>query len=590
MSITNISEILEIYREMKEYYAALRNQWKEDEQFYDLEISEMLRLPKRFKKNAVVLPTSREVVETAVDHIAPQMWRVTVPRKSESSAAIAQAQKLQRFYEALLHYFDRNATVSPFREGAKHISLYGRSDWRIYVTATHLPDEPRRADFDTEEAYQEAYDGWRESRNLTLPYKLYVINPYEVLPDPFNEEPEWVIQLSSKQVGHLGRVYPYWPNKNGLKVTALAEVVEYIDNKVRAVIIDGQPALRTSDGGGVVQHRWGVHPFIIGGSGLGYDDTEHRPEKRYIGMLRHIRDVLLAESRSFSIADIVMAASAWPIQVAQGDRANEVPALKLEYGDIQPLPPGVTISNLAPSLPPDLLFSFLQLTNSIVSSQSPRVLRGLPSPGTTSGFDRQLQLGPAKLRYTPISHSLQNMMTRLCQKTSIISRRVVKGSISLASSATQNDFISVSPNDFKNHHAVMVKLNVLEPEDEIRRHQDGIAMVNSNVMSVQDFIRIYRPDTDPDEEFVRIWATRALFSPQVAALTEQAILSRLAQNLGLEGVLEAITESAGHRNRRNRGQGQRRQLPAVRDTAEEGPGSRSEQARMRELDLRELGV
>ncbi len=597
-AFTSLSEMQALLREVKTIYGELHSAFRDDEKYYDLDVAEFLNLPAQFVEEGVVLPTAREVVDTAADHVTPASRRVVVPRRKSDKKGTAQAMKLRLFYEALLTSYERPGTSSPFRQGAKNLARLGMLVFKQVFDKGKYPDAPSRSEFKgDDEGFEEAMGDFKDAKKLVMPFRLQLLHPVEVFPDPFHDEPEWVMQVSEKYVMEIKQAYPNWPNSNNNGDLKKIEVVEYWDDTHRAVLADKESALkgktvdRDSDPetSPLIRHRWGAHPYIIQASGLGVDDHLHRPEKKYVSYLRYIKQVLLSESRQYSIADIVMKGAAWPVRAAEGERANEMPNIKLEYGTLQPLPPGVKITDLTPQLPAEMIFSFMQLSNSVISSATaPRIVRGLHQPGVSSGFDRQLALGEARLRYGSLAEAMEAALAMICQKAGILMERVVTESVHIMAHTNADDFQVVNGRDFKNHHAVDVKVNVLEPEDEVRKHQDAIALVAGGLMAPQTAIRKFFPDVDPDTELGRILAARLLFSPQVMGLLSQGVTTKLAEKVGLEEILAQILQAAQDEQET----GGRGRSPRRPERAEQEPrtaGSRSDQADNRELDLRELG-
>ncbi len=584
--LEGFSDIDKLRIEMDVYFGQLHNEIRIDERYLRLDFRELLNIPSAFVRDAIVLPTAREVVDTATDHITPKFRRVNVPRRTtETEKGTEQALKLTKFYEALLNWIEDQFIVSPFRTSVKHLAGIGLSTWRFDFDKKRHPTRPTRNQFEFEDDFMDAMEEWRQTREENLPFTLRVLHPTEVYFDPFHDPPEWGIQKSQRYVYDALRLYPAWKNPMGRKRSDKVEVLEFWDSHIRAVSVDKEPALKTRDGDGILQHRHGIHPFIIGGSGLGYEDAEKKAETRYSGFIRIIRDVLRSESRNFSIQDIVLKAGAWPIRTATGEQANQVANMKLEYGKIHPIPEGVEIGELASSLPPAVVFQAMQMANQIISgATAPRVSRGLQQPGLRSGFDRQVALGQATLRYQPLADSTERMMSQLLRNSGFLMERVIKEPISIAIGAQQDEFLRVSGNDFKGHHAVKVKINVLEPSDEIRKMQNVISLVTSGLMSPQTAIRENLPNVDPDQELGRIVASRVLFSPEMIGLLSNASVQEVAENLGLSDILEQIFSGAG-------GQQQTRRSPSPDSPNREegGAGSRSDQAQLRQGDLRGTG-
>jgi hypothetical protein len=590
--VNSLEEIKDLKDNIGSLFGKLQEEFKIDDQYMRLDFAELLNLPRKFKKSAIILPTSREVVDTCVDHIAPTFRRVTVPRRTTDTRGTEQAQTLQRFYESLLNYIERPSIVSPYRDNGKHVATYGITIGELKYNVNKWPVEPKSSQYEVEAEYTAAREEWKTNKNEVMPFTYQCVHPNEIIFDPFNDPPLWVIRTSNRYVYHLKQAYPNWANASQATNTAQLETWEYWDARQRAVVINQtESALRNTSGTGILNHKWGVHPYIIEGSGLGMDDIEHNLEQKYVGLLRFIRQILCSESRSFSIADIVLRSGAWPIRVAEGDRANEMPSFKLEYGEVQPLPPGVKITNLMPELPPDMLFNFFQVTSAIIAAAAaPRVVRGMnTSPGLTSGFDRQLTLGESRLRYGSIADAIERLLTGICYKAGVITENVVKGSINIAVGTTQDEFMSISARDFRGHHAVSVQVNVLEPEDEVRKHQDVATMVTAGLMSPQKGIAKVSPDVDPDTEYGRILASKILYSPEVMSVLAQGVMQKLASNLGMEDILNQILQAA-QQPQGVSAQGRRPASPENAGEPAQGAGSRTEQGQARKLDMRATGM
>ncbi|KKM08470.1 hypothetical protein LCGC14_1724110, partial [marine sediment metagenome] len=384
LRISSFAELKDLKNDMVSHYGPLHRAMLDDEKFHDLDVGHLLDLPSKFKDQAVVLPTAREVVETAVDHISPSNRRIDVPRRAGTKPALEQAKLLRRFYSALLTFLEAGPPVSPYREITKHLSVWGISVAKFIYDENKWRDEPPKG------ASSEDRENWRNFQATMMPFTLQILHPSELLFDPWHDPPEWGLQVSKKMVGEIKSAYPRWENTRSLRLTTKVDVFEFWSDTQRSVMIDNKPGLS----GEVINHNWGTHPFIVGSSGLGIDGSDHDPKKRFVGMLRYLQGILLSESRNYSIADIVMKNGAWPVRVAVGDRANEMPAMNLEYGKVFPMPPGVEIKELTPELPAQMVFQQVSLANNIISAAAaPRVVRGGQNPGTRAGFQQQLAIG-----------------------------------------------------------------------------------------------------------------------------------------------------------------------------------------------------
>ncbi len=556
---------------------------KEDEAMYDLDFKEDLNIPEKFKADAIVLPTAREVIDNAVDHVSPKFRRITVPRESQTENAVDRQQKLRKFYEALLNYLEAQATPSPFRDGTKHLATYGMEVDKLVFDRRKWPKKvTKQKRGESDESFEFRKQVVKNTRDMHMPFTHWVVNPMEIVFDKFNQSPQWVIESKQMFAGDAQQIYPDWTNPNNRKSTELVDVDEYWDFENRAVAVDETSALRNP----LTAHGWGTHPYSINSSGLGIDDSDHRIEKKYVSIIRFIKDILKSESRNYSIMDIVLKQEGWPIRIAVGENANDFKPQEMEYGITYPMPEGVVVTNLKSELPPQAVAAQMQLANSIISSAAaPRVTRGGNTPGLTSGFDRQLTLSEARLRFGPLAAAKERALTQICKKAAVLMKNVVKESVPITPGTKTDEFMSIGPKDFT-HDAVFVEVNVAEPEDEIRKHSDAIAMVQAGLWSPQTAIERTFPDLDPQNELARIVAAKVLFSPQMIGLISQIGAQKFAEDAGIEELLAQLTaalnpdgeETGRSRSPRNPDQPNREQA--------QGQGSRSDQAEQRQLDQR----
>ena len=313
--INNLTELKSLHSTMSGFFSKMHKAFDLDEDYYDLDFAHALRLPPQFIDDAVVLPTAREVVDTAADHITPEFRRIEVPRRAATPSGTEQARKLQRFYEALLNWLDTQGPISPFREAAKHLPNYGELVGLFLPDIHRIGKEPtQKNEGESDEEFSDRKSEWSDLRKINMPFSLTIVNPTEVLFDPFHDPPLWVMRDTKRFVYDIQRTYPEWANIHRRPNTSQVQVIEYWDDEVRSVMIDGESAF----GADIMDNDLGTIPYIVLGSGLGIDDSEHRPEARYVGLLRFLRKILESESRNYSMQDVVIKVGAWPISKRTG--------------------------------------------------------------------------------------------------------------------------------------------------------------------------------------------------------------------------------------------------------------------------------
>lgn len=590
--VQNTTDLKNLARELKGMYAALETAVRWDDKFYKLDFDALLGLPDEYEDQGVVLPTAREVVDTAAAHIEPQFRRVTVPRRNTEDSGTEQAVKLRTFYEALLTYFERRTSPTPYRDAAKHLALHGMGCFKLLYDRTKAPKAPTQGSDESDDEFRQRKADWEVNRTWVMPFTLTVPHPMNVMPDPWHDSPEWVIEKQKMKVGQLLATYPDWRNPLNRRPTTDIEVWEYWDNFKRIIIADGKTVFADDEGNPEEfrEHDFGVHPYIFGASGLGHVDAERNPEFIYVGMLRFIYDVLMSESRQYSVADIVLKADAWPERVAEGENASELGEdFEIKPGTVKVLPDGVKINTLKHELVDSMVFNFLGLSSNIISqATAPRVLTGGRVPGTASGFDQQITLSQARIRYKPLATAMEKMLTELCMKAGIMMEKLKVPPITLSVGVQEDEFMKVGGSDWKGHRGVVVQINVLEPEDELRKHQDIISRVAAGVTPRIEAMKEIHPNRDPQKIYrqqIKEEITRVIL-PMLA----QGIAMEAIQELQLDQLIEQVLNSNATPGEDEPGGASNRRPPAVGSREQGVRGSRSDQAAQRQQDLRNNGT
>lgn len=600
--VMTTKELMALFMEVKDIYGQLHKEFAEDEKYYNLEFLDALGLPDEFRDEGTILPTAAEVVDSAVEHIATAFRQVTVPRASTSTTATERAQTLEAAYTALLNFFERSAKDNPYRMVGKHLFTYGMGAVKELYDPNKIPEEPIREDDETDEEFNVRMLDYKAARDSLVPFTLQIIHPKDIYPDPWGDPCAFVFQHSVMARGKAEKLFPNAltgvQGRPGDKV----EVIEYFDETHRNIVVDVTPQVKTTarktlvpvltgrlvDDSGNQPHGIGRLPYSVYASGLGIDDSEHRPEKKYVGLLRKLRSTLEAESRGYSIRDIVLKGQAWPVRVAEGN-TNGMTDFKLEYGVVKSLPENVKIHDLAPQTPPnDLLAHVADTTARIEKAGAPRSVRGINNPGVDTGFQTQLLLMQAKLKYGSVAEAMERLMEDVCRIFAMTLERKVDGKVKLISDVMDDGFVTISGRTVNRHYSVRVKINVSEPEDEIRKHQDAAGLVAQGIWTRQHALTKISPDVDPRRMLAGVLAENLTFSGPVMGILSQLAVQNMSESLGIEELVEQIMAAADNgANPAERAEGSPSNRQPPQDGAEGGPaGSREDQAALRALALR----
>ncbi len=372
-----------------EYYGPVREKWRDVEKFYELGFAESLGIPKEFKDDAVVLPTGRDAVDTYVDHIDLDNARITVNKKGIADVNVKEAEMMRKFYTGLLYRTMTESSISQLRVGGKHYGLYGCSVIKDVWDADRWPDKPIQKDNESEDHYAGRIEDWRGEtlQSMTLPLVIQAINPYHILGDPSAFGQQFIIEKYDRLVGDVVVQWPDWKGSGDKGISDKVSYISFWSKKWRSEIIDGVPVLK----GEVIPHDYGFIPYVAIDSGLGNVSIDNNPKMRWVGILDYIRDVLISQSRAYSISESVLKGGAWPWGYLKGPNARSVKKISRKYGSYEALPDGVEIVNMPPDVPPEALWRHLDFnSDTIAAHAAPRGLRGMAEAGVRSAAQQRL--------------------------------------------------------------------------------------------------------------------------------------------------------------------------------------------------------
>ena len=117
--------ILEQFEFCKKYYSKLQRLYEQDEKFYNLDFKGKLNIPGEFKRDRVILPTARDVVDTGVNHTNINNARVFTNKKGTSEIGKDSAEMLRKLGLGIIHGINVEARIAPAHVGAKHYWKHG---------------------------------------------------------------------------------------------------------------------------------------------------------------------------------------------------------------------------------------------------------------------------------------------------------------------------------------------------------------------------------------------------------------------------------------------------------------------------------
>ncbi len=525
----SVEEIKELIPKLDDHYNKLFGCYKRDEEFYELDFSDRLDLPVEFKSQGIILPTSRDMVDTFVDNIDVANARVKVPQIGTGKTAKEHAEMMRKFYLGLLYRTNVESDVSPWHVSAKHAAKHGMGVLKSVYDADRWVDKPERGN-ESDAEFAVRMDEWRSESHNALPIVIQAVHPHNIMPDPSFNGRGFVIERHKRLCLDIRNKYPKWSNPKGKQASDDVEFLSYWDAQYRCDMVDGEPVLKA---GGVVRHNYGFIPYTIIDSGLGDIGIDNKPEMRYVGILRYMFDLLVSESSSYSISDIVLKKTAWPWGTIEdsGDGAGaSVTTVDQHFGSYQYLGKGVKLVNQTPEVPPDALNQhFYRTSEAIASHAAPRAVRGLGEQGVRSGADRRLIIAQAAARYQYTSQAFQYGAAQVLTKCARLVKNVIPGTFGVWAKTPNDEFdIEVKKEDMKEPFNCYVEFAPINPEDEYTRHDDLERLVAGKIVPVS-WARQQMPNVDPLAMEREDEREKLKNSPMITQIVEQYAAGKLAE-------------------------------------------------------------
>ncbi len=521
--------------ELKTYYSQRDTNFDLDDTYYELLFRDDLGLPEEYKEDGIVLPTARDIVDAGTNHLSTVYARFFRPVRTPGQIGIDQAEMLRKFDAGMFYRTKMDSSISPWRTAGKHGCTYGMWCFGTFYDESSVPDEPEKEDGETDAEFEERMDIYNGELHDSVPIKIVAIHPRLVYPDPGGE---YVIIEATKIMAQAKRDWPQWKSEISHIVQAALgnpsnETTEVLwwDKRYRAVYLNGDPMLPGADG--VVEHGYGFIPFVIGYSGLGNLDKSSKPAKMAVGLIRYLRALLRTESFAFSMRNISIKNGSWPITFVSGPGAAEFANIKLKYGKIYEKPAGMTIEEYIKEPAPEVVMEHLQYANTVLSaSAAPRSVRGLSEEGVRSGTDRSLVISQARMKYDTIMEQLQLSTAKVLSNCTKIAERVVPSDIHLWAQTPDEDFdVKVEKNKIKHHYTTFVEFTPISPEEEARRHADGMNLTKVGAISGDTMRRRYLTHIDPISEGIKVEAELLRNDPAVRQVMAQIVASTLQAEL-----------------------------------------------------------
>ena len=224
------ASILEQFEFCKKHYSKLRTAYEKDEEFYNLDFKNRLNIPGEFRKDRVILPTARDVVDTGVNHTNINNARVFTNKKGSSEISNKSFEMLRKLGLGIIHGINVESRIAPAHVGAKHYWKHGLAVFKTIWDADRWVDRPQNVT-------PEKMDEWRAGQHLSLPIVIKAINPYHIMPDPSTGGDYYVIEWYKRKLYDVKRIWPHFKDKKGRKPDDMIETFSFWTDKWRAEVV-----------------------------------------------------------------------------------------------------------------------------------------------------------------------------------------------------------------------------------------------------------------------------------------------------------------------------------------------------------------
>ena len=299
---------------------------EEDERFYARDYKGDF-LPEGWSESElmepIIPPTARKAVDTMADHImsTPKIMVPVRPTNRDKLSEQDFAERKRAFLSSFWHQVAFRQG-DPLGHGKKKTIKDGRIVVKKTIKWDEIPDMPEKSSKTARQAWRRAMA--RVMRH-TLIWKVKVCPTETIFEDPDNPyDPEYVYESYMIRIGEAKREFP--DAKGDWRDAREFDRIEYVEMYTRPHAKD-PGRFKVWIAGELVHdeenpYHWeedgifyGHVPYQIWDNGWGDVTSENRPEDRYVGLLRHMRELLIAEARQLTAAEAQSRISIFPMIV-----------------------------------------------------------------------------------------------------------------------------------------------------------------------------------------------------------------------------------------------------------------------------------
>ena len=464
--------------------------------------------PKGFVHKGI--PIARMAVEAAKNTVmAGEVPDVSVSLRLEEGQEPSEAMERRRkrtelFAKAFLYESAMRSSTNPYSELLRKEYGLGPGILSFPWDESLWPED--------EEAQKEAW-GWR----------IEVIHPANILPDPYNDPPQDYIIADEIPRSVARERYPEldWSQEEITgKVTRLA----YCSEEYYAVYIGGQAVLGGDDG--VVENPMGMLWYELALSGLGEYNETSDPVYLWQGLVRPLRGVISMIITNYNIIEAVKWQESFGPKHVTGPTEDDAKdaAKRLEWSPLHLwyTGPNYSVENVFEGASnKSMIWENTELQRWIEILIGPQILSGNYQENTASGLAQRvsLQQAPFQAGKVAAEQAIANMLRKVM--------RFYKTQIGKFHLRYQGELLPFNPDDLLDTADITVDLKPVTAADRALSADKDRGDVQAGAISIAEYRR--RQAIDNGREMDKERALEGLlFHPAVVDAAAQMIVQTLA--------------------------------------------------------------
>jgi hypothetical protein len=484
-------DVLQLVKELQDHYDQ-RNRMMD--RWAGLAFGELGDRPTNDDAAGVRLPTGFSIVQLATAILGAQRPRIRVPRPSDTMEDQEQAETIQQFLQGCWDMNVREYEIDALERAIWWAVVVGWFGFKV------LFDPNAKA---------KKGDGWDR-----FPLRIDARNPRTLYPQPCDGRPGYVVERYERKWGEVRRQWADELNEIGLypesyKDTDKVTWTEYWDEERMIYLVQDKEMVNED-------HGYGFVPYAIG---HGYESPLLEGDRRGIGLLAPISDVLRQEQELFTQRSAIAEKYAWPtilVESVLGDKFE----LNQSPGAVNYLMPGDSVTFLEwRSTMPELETLHQQTRSYIERSTFTGVQFGERPVAGTTGYLASLLSATSQLKLQPIKRSLELTMAAVNEMLLKLVEAKVEGTLSVDGMDHRNkDFeVSIEAKDIKGYRRNIVELQVMMPGENVEKAMTGLRLSQQGIISRLTAREKYAEVESPQEEQQLVLAEKILEHPLVLA-------------------------------------------------------------------------